>query len=92
MSAVVGATFWNGYPNPARRGTAVVSDSEKFPLYWARDLVGERIQVVQVQWGANVAHLDDRGGEGWQKVTEGRGASHWPHREVVIVPGSFEEA
>ena len=89
-------TYWNGLPTPARRGTAVVADAPEFAAYWARDLVGERIAVVEVKldgvnYGGGLTYLDDRQGDGWAKVTEGRGGSAWGHASVHIDGGSFVE-
>jgi hypothetical protein len=91
------STFWNGLPTPARRGTAVVADAPEFPGYWARGLIGERIQVVEVildevAYGGGIDYLDDRNGSGWLKVTDGRGGPRYGHSSLDIVPGSFEEA
>ena len=88
------ATFWNGLPTPARRGTAVVADAPEFPAYWARDLIGKRIAVVEVvldgvAYGGGIDYLDNRDGSGWRKVTEGRGGSGYGHASLDIEPGSF---
>lgn len=88
-------TYWNGLETPARRGTAVVADAPEFPLYWARDLVGRRIEVVEVvldgvNFGGGIAYLDDREGQGWEKVTVGMGSPRYGHADLDIVDGSFE--
>lgn len=88
-------TFWNGLPTTATRGTAVVAPAPEFAQYWAADLVGQRIPVVLVvldgvNYGGGTVHLDDRDGSGWRKVTEGHGGPRYPHRNVRIVPDSFE--
>lgn len=87
-------TFWNGLPTPAERGTAVVADAPAFPLYWARELVGQRIAVVRVDlngvnYGGGIDYLDDRDGSGWRKVTEGHGGPRYGHRNVAVEPESF---
>lgn len=89
-------TYWNGMETEAVRGTAVVADEPAFPLYWARELVGERIAVVRVNldgvnYGGGEDFLDDRDGSGWAKVTGG-GGPRMGHSSVAIVPGSFEVA
>lgn len=91
-----GGTYWNGLPTPARQGTAVVVDAPEFPAYWARTegLVGERIAVVEVvldgvNAGGGIAYLDDRNGQGWRKVTAGRGGPGVGHANVSIELGSF---
>jgi hypothetical protein len=88
-------TRWNGIPVEAKRGTAVVADAPEFPLYWAGHLVGERIEVVQVNldganYGGGIDYLDDRDGSGWAKLTAG-GGPRMGHASVAIEPGSFEE-
>jgi hypothetical protein len=86
-------TFWNGLPTIAVRGTAIVADTPEKPLHWARDLVGQRIPVVlvnlDVNYGGGTDYLDNRGGSGWRKVTEGHGSPRYGHASVNIVPGSF---
>jgi hypothetical protein len=89
-------TYWNGLPLPvpARRGTAVVADAPEFPGYWARDLIGKRIEVVEVNLAGvslagTVDYLDDRDGSGWRKVTEGRGGPGFGHASLDIERGSF---
>lgn len=88
-------TFWNGIPITAKRGTAIVAEAPEFPEYWAQDLVGERIPVVEANldganYGGGISYLDNRDGSGWRKVTTG-GSPQVGHRDVSIVPGSFEE-
>ncbi|WP_100811766.1 hypothetical protein [Microbacterium sp. BR1] len=90
-------TFWNGIPTQARRGTAIVDDAPEFPMYWAADIVGQRIPVVEVvldgvNFGGGIDYLDDRDGSGWAKVTEGRGAPRLGHSRVSIKSDSFEAA
>lgn len=85
-------TFWNFEKTPAKRGTAVVADSPAFPRYWARELVGERIPVVLVEHqDGSRRYLDNRGGQGWDKVTQGRGGPGWPHGDLNLEEGSFVE-
>lgn len=83
-------TYWNGEPTPCAQGTAVVTDTGAFPLYWARveGLVGQRIAVVRVDYFAQPMYLDDRDGAGWRKVTEG-GSPRVGHRNVTIEAESF---
>jgi len=88
--------YWNGLPTIARRGTAVVADAPEFPQYWAKTegLVGQRSAVVMVvldgvNYGGGVCYLDDRNGQGWNKVTIGRGSPGYGHADVAIEPDSF---
>jgi hypothetical protein len=87
-------TYWNGLPTPATRGTAVVSPAPEFPRYWAQDIIGHRIEVVEVvldgvNVGGGVMYIDDRRGQGWRKVTEGHGWPRMQHANVRIDPGTF---
>lgn len=89
------ATFWNGLPTEAVRGTAVVAPSLQFPQFWGKDLIGQRIEVVRVvldgvNYGGGISYMDNRDGSGWRKVTEGRGGPSFPHRDLDIVEGTFE--
>lgn len=85
--------YWNA---TAERGTAIVADAPEVRLYWARScgLVGKRIAVVRVDlsgvnYGGGVAYLDNRTGQGWWKVTEGRGSSEYGHGNVAVEDGSW---
>lgn len=89
--------YWNGLPTTIERGTAVVADDWRFAQYWARveGILGQRIPVVWVSLEAvnsvgGVMYLDDRDGIATAKLTEGMGSPRVPHRNVTIVPGSFE--
>lgn len=91
-------TFWNGMLFPAFRGTAIIADAPEFPQYWAKaeGLLGERIAVVKVVLGEGnlqeqTWYMDNRDGSAWFKVTEGHGSPRWGHKNVAIVPNSFEE-
>ena len=91
-------TYWNGLPTPATRGTAIVADAPDVPAHWAKSegIVGDRIAVVcvvldGVNYGNGVTYLDNRMGEGWRKVTEGRGSPRYGHKDVRVVSDSFIE-
>jgi hypothetical protein len=85
-------TYWNGEPCTATRGTAEVADAPEFSMYWARDLVGQRIPVVRVNYFVHPFYLDDQDGRGWHKVTKGKGSPREGHRNVAIVQDSFQES
>ncbi|MFF7901208.1 hypothetical protein ACFZCV_20785 [Streptomyces sp. NPDC007920] len=82
-------TRWNGEPCKARRITAVVTDDARFPLYCARDLVGTRRSVVEVEYGGETFYLDDEDGSGWNKVTHG-GSPRWAHSSITIAPDTIQ--
>lgn len=71
------ATWWNGEPVRAVRGTAELADHP-----------GERIDVALLSWMGRPMYLDDTDGIGWAKLTTGRGAPAWPHRNVTVKRGS----
>lgn len=91
-------TYWNGEPCRARRVMVLVADAPQFPQYWARSLVGQSREAVEVRpmtplnapaLGANpdqgeVFYLDDHDGSGWTKVTDGRGSPGLPHRSLAV--------
>lgn len=88
-------TYWNGLETEAIRGTAIVAAAPEFFQYWAKDLIGQRIDVVRVildgvNLGGGIAYLDDRDGEGWVKVTLGQGSPRYPHKSVNIDEDSFQ--
>ena len=91
------ATYWNGLPTIATRGTAVVFDSRTFPEYWARPYVGQRVPVVRVNLdgvnaGGGVTYLYDGDGSGWRKVTVGHGSPRFGHRGIEVEDASFRPA
>lgn len=88
-------TFWNGEPTPARKVRVVIADAPEFPAYWARALAGRERDAVEVTYNGQVFYLDDQAhgpnttdGAAWRKVTIGRGASYYGHRELEVEPGS----
>ena len=52
-------TYWNGERCSARKVTVIVADDGSFPAYWARDLVGQRRDAVEVTYGGETFYLDD---------------------------------
>ena len=99
MSDLSEATYWNGLPTLAQRGTAIVADAPTVPQYWARTegIVGTRIAVVcvvlhGVNYGGGIDYLDNRTGSGWAKVTTGHGSPRYGHASVAIVTDTFEVA
>jgi hypothetical protein len=80
---------WNGKPVSAVRGSAIVADSGYFPEYWARRFVGQRRDVVRVEYGGTVFYLDDVDGHGWRKLLSG-GRWTYGHRTINVEPESFQ--
>jgi hypothetical protein len=88
-------TFWNGEPTPARRVRATIAAAPGVPAYWARELVGEERDAVEVTYYGQVFYLDDQqhragttDGAAWRKVTVGRGSPAYGHRNLEVEPGS----
>lgn len=79
---------WNHIPVPVYRGSAVVVPAPKWPLYWAKELVGQRVRVVQVRQNGRVMYLFDGDGTGWYKLTHG-GGPELEHKVVEIADASF---
>lgn len=89
--------YWKGRPAQCAKVRAVLGNSGRFPELWHSAMVGEERDAVEVRvYGERVVngivrsykhepfYLDDHDGEGWRKVTEGRGADHYPHRELDV--------
>ena len=79
------STYWNGEPCIATRGSGTVRDeTDVFPLHWARELIGQRVPVVCIEYGDQRFYLYDEGGQGWHKVTAGRGSPRMHHANLRI--------
>jgi hypothetical protein len=80
----VSDTYWNGEPCEARRISCVMADSPEFPRFWGRKeaLVGHRVDAVEVRYNGKMFYLYDGDGEGWAKVTKGKGSPSWPHKNL----------
>lgn len=96
-------TWWNGEPCEARVVRVIVADAE-FPNYWARELVGQEREAVEVRYGGEVFFLDNEAwpardvdvsgqtihfaareaGDGWRKVTVGRGSPGLGHANLAV--------
>ncbi len=76
--------YWNGELAPCRRVRVLVGDSGRFPLYWARDLVGTERDAVEVYYDGQHFYLDDDDGSGWAKVTTGKGSPLCGSRSLEI--------
>lgn len=52
-------TYWNGERAKARKVTVTVADDPGFPMYWARPLVGQRRDAVEVTYNGRKFYIDD---------------------------------
>lgn len=77
-------TYWNGESASARKVLITVMDDGFFPLYWAKEFVGQDRLAVEVDYNGNVFYLDDENGQGWYKVTIGKGSPRIGHRSLVV--------
>lgn len=84
-------TWWNGEPCYARRGTVVVAPATQHHGYWAKDLIGSRVRVVSVIYdGQMPLYIFDDRGQGWMKVTDGRGSPRFGHATVYADDATWE--
>lgn len=82
-------TFWNGEPATTRRVTlAVARGPHERP--WYADLIGQRVDAVEVHYDGSTFYLDDTKGVGWEKVTVFRGSPRRGHASLYPVPGSVQ--
>lgn len=76
--------WWNGDPAEGRRVRVIVADCETQTDYWARQYVNTARDAVEVTYQGRTFYLDDQDGEGYAKVTQGKGAPYWPHRGLCV--------
>ncbi len=79
---MIGKAYWNGEECTAAKVMLKVLDDATFPNYWAREMVGEIIDAVQVTYNGQTFYIDNRGGDGWRKVTEGDGSPRYGHKTL----------
>lgn len=78
-----GSTYWNGIPTPARRVRVVVGKAP-LPTWWCAPLEGQEREAVEVRYVGQVFYLDNEDGQGWAKVTIGRGGPAFGHGELPV--------
>jgi len=76
-------TRWNGERCIAKRCLVEVADTNAFPQYWARYLVGQLVRAVEVNYNNHISYLYDEDGKGWYKVSNG-GGPRLPHANLII--------
>ena len=80
----VDETFWNGEPCKARIVVVIVGKSLR-ETWWCAKLEGQKRQAVEVNYrGEAPFYLDNENGQGWVKVTEGRGSPQWGHSSIPV--------
>lgn len=79
------ATFWNGEPCEAVMVRVVVADDDRFTHYWAREYVGEEREAVRVTYADFPPfYIDNENGDGWAKVTAGKGSPRYGHSSLAV--------
>ncbi len=82
-------TFWNYEPTPARIVRVIVGPAAK-PTFWHAGLEGTEREAVEVNYHGDVFYLDNedtsfqKAGQGWFKVTQGRGGPDWGHADIPV--------
>jgi hypothetical protein len=84
-------TYWNGERCEARKVWLIVGDDGRFERPWFKRFIGQQRAAVEVVYGGQTFYLDDAGGEGWFKVTEGRGSPRLGHGSLSPAPGSVKQ-
>ncbi len=78
-------TYWNGRPCPCTRVLVTVGapPDRQVPLAWWAGMEGTERRAVEVRApGQPPYYLDDENGEGWSKVTVGKGLPNHGHRAI----------
>jgi hypothetical protein len=78
-----GRTCWNGEPAECRKVRVIVGRSER-RTWWCADLEGQERDAVEVTYADQVFYLDNADGNGWAKVTIGRGSPGYGHAELPV--------
>lgn len=82
-------TFWNFEPTPCRKVRIIVGPCLR-ETYWHNGLEGTEREAVEVNYHGNIFYLDNEktdfqpAGQGWAKVTRGRGGPNWGHAEIPV--------
>lgn len=77
------STFWNGEPCKARKVKVIIGQPPR-PTWWFAALVGQARDAVEVNYNGEIFYLDNDDGQGWTKVTEGKGSPWVGHKSLVI--------
>jgi Fe-S cluster assembly scaffold protein SufB len=87
--------YWNGQPTAQFEGvTYEVTHIERTPLHWQNSLVGTRRQGLRIEYEGHTWYIDNENGEGFYKLTEGKGMWTSGHKSVenpvnvILIPDS----
>lgn len=75
--------FWNGEPAEITGIIYTVTKSEITPLHWQNSCVGEKRQGIKIFHKGASFMIDNEDGQGYLKVTEGRGSFTYGHKTVM---------
>lgn len=75
-------TYWNGEPHPAQRVMVTIGTVPSG--WWCDGMQGHTRKAVEVYTPDNTVrfYLDDEDGDGWAKVTVGRGGPAYRHSSL----------
>lgn len=76
-------TFWNGEHCDAEIVLIKVGPAAK-PTFWHAGLEGTERFAVEVRYGGQTFYLDNEDGDGWYKVTKGRGSPRCGHKSIPV--------
>lgn len=74
-------TYWNGEPANCRIVNVQVGKAAK-KTFWFSKLEGTVREAIQVKIKGESFLIDNENGEGWLKVTVGRGGPHYGHKSL----------
>lgn len=80
---VIEKTYWNGSETPARKCKAKIGASPR-STWWCANMQGEVIDAVEIKYGGDTFYIDNRDGDGWWKVTTGKGSPIWNHSAIPL--------
>lgn len=80
---VADQTYWNGEPCAARVVTVIVGKAPR-ETWWCAKLEGQPRRAVEVDYHGEKFYLDNEDGQGWLKVTRGRGSPHYQHSSLPV--------
>ncbi len=74
-------TYWNGEPTQCERVMIRVGYVQN-PTWWCAGMESQERPAVVVHYGDNKFVLDNIDGQGWHKVTSGKGSWTYGHKQL----------
>lgn len=75
--------FWNGEPAEITGVVYTVTKCDTTPIHWQNSCVGQKRQGVKILHKGSAFIIDNEDGQGYLKVTEGRGLMNYGHKTVM---------